>query len=106
MLFSVPTKPQFQEVWVWGNDKYPQWNIRPSFLEVKIRFISNGTEYSAISAYSDRRVVDIYYDTNSVYLFEGGEGSFKNENYATMIFLEPPIQPLLGALNEYATKIQ
>lgn len=105
MIYNLPRKKaKFEETWIINQHPDAGWNDP---WEYSIKFSSNGQIFSKIANVVESFEPHLYYDSNEV-----GEGdrrggtivAWRNEEYRTVTFLEPPTGDLLTWLQANAVK--
>ena len=104
MIYNLPRKKSREETWVLKST----FSSRNSLPVTKIAFISNGEAFSSI-VFKKSAVPKLYYDSLQVAGgFEAMGGGydmiFKDNNYRTVTFFEPPTGDLLTWLQANAVK--
>lgn len=101
MIYNLPRQStKDSETWVINSDPN---DIDPmETIKVNIRFVANKIEFSKIDIRGNLIPrTGIYYDTTHVYT---GSGTWVNDAYRTVTFLEPPSGKLLTWLQANAVK--
>lgn len=95
---------KFEETWVINEHAEIVWNDP---WEYSIKFSSNGQIFSKIANVVESFAPHLYYDSNEVGVGDRrGERiiAWRNEEYRTVTFLEPPTGDLLKWLQKNAVK--